>query len=685
MGKHIHTGSGNWIETSSGVGSNADSYYEYLLKSYLMFNKYEYLEMFIDTFHPIKRFVQYDDWFGEVDMNSGKNRRNRVESLQAFWPGMEASIGLTHSSSKLLNAFYGIWNSLDFIPEEFDQLVWLSGNGVHGNTHYPLRPELIESTYHHYMSTKDRSWLKAGLNFLESIETYSYTECGYASISDSKEKTLSDDMPSYFLSETCKYLYLLFDETNFLHDRAYIFSTEAHPFDILQLPPLQPLPPNTGSAAPSSENDNTASATTATTSTTTNTNNMDTYDDNHYDGKIPVSTNDNFSSSDQQQIYESSNYIYLRELIETANNKLNTITYTKQPAVLSLQCPTTLYWDSDVMYDAKYLTLKMQHAILAASTTTAATAPTATATATNVVSKGSVINNKVVSPSGSSAAKVVSSPPPQIPSPSLDSKSLSIIPTPTTTTATTTANAIKRNIDTTSTALATSLNLINTLKYGILNTFAGHPVTTILPPIVSVFSPNKQVENDYCSEENQDIIISRLMTMTKIINWDSTDFADLNSDVYTDAKLLYDSSSASSDSSYIGSIDSGSKDNSNSISIDNDDADASLSNTQYKQQEINHIISEIQHELFFNYISQPTYVYSSISPSIPQKSTRKCYIQDKTLVQEEALTQVTENAPQVPKLELNAGALGMYTITSLNDGFRIESHLFNDVVEVSNG
>ena len=42
-------------------------------------------------------------------------------------------------------------------------------------------------------------------------------------------------MPSYFLSETLKYLYLLFDENNFVHNRSYIFSTEAHLFDLLQL------------------------------------------------------------------------------------------------------------------------------------------------------------------------------------------------------------------------------------------------------------------------------------------------------------------------------------------------------------------------------------------------------------------------------------------------------------------
>jgi mannosidase alpha-like ER degradation enhancer 2 len=37
LGKHIHTETGQWVEALSGVGSNADSFYEYLLKAYLLF------------------------------------------------------------------------------------------------------------------------------------------------------------------------------------------------------------------------------------------------------------------------------------------------------------------------------------------------------------------------------------------------------------------------------------------------------------------------------------------------------------------------------------------------------------------------------------------------------------------------------------------------------------------------
>ena len=37
-------------------------------------------------------------------------------------------------------------------------------------------------------------------------------------------------MESFFLSETLKYLYLIFDDDNFIHKGHYVFTTEAHYF-----------------------------------------------------------------------------------------------------------------------------------------------------------------------------------------------------------------------------------------------------------------------------------------------------------------------------------------------------------------------------------------------------------------------------------------------------------------------
>jgi len=236
LGKHIHIDTGAWFESVSGIGSNSDSFYEYLLKAYLLFRHKDLFTMFTTTYLAIKRFVQNGDWFRDVDMFNGKLRRHRTENLHAFWPGMEATLGFSESGARSLNAFYSVWYDLGFLPEEIDDSQWLQGK-VSINGYYPLRPELIESTYLQYRTTMDRSWLVAGEVFLDSLEqkTTVANKCGYASISNVETGALKDEMPSFFLSETLKYLYLLFDEKNFVHSRDYIFSTEAHPFDPNQL------------------------------------------------------------------------------------------------------------------------------------------------------------------------------------------------------------------------------------------------------------------------------------------------------------------------------------------------------------------------------------------------------------------------------------------------------------------
>merc|ERR1712130_954092 len=83
-----------------------------------------------------------------------------------------------------------------------------------------------------------------------SIQHSAWTPCGYATVKNVLTHTLEDRMESSFLAETTKYLYLLFDPDNFLHNRGnkaqkvetpdgvcwieaggYIYNTEAHPID----------------------------------------------------------------------------------------------------------------------------------------------------------------------------------------------------------------------------------------------------------------------------------------------------------------------------------------------------------------------------------------------------------------------------------------------------------------------
>ena len=85
--------------------------------------------------------------------------------------------------------------------------------------------------------TSDSSgWVWAGDFALHTLEKLTRTECGYASVKNVSPKTsgkldadqsrmkLMDEMPSFFLSETLKYLYLLFDDNNMNRNILYCSS-----------------------------------------------------------------------------------------------------------------------------------------------------------------------------------------------------------------------------------------------------------------------------------------------------------------------------------------------------------------------------------------------------------------------------------------------------------------------------
>lgn len=81
-----------------------------------------------------------------------------------------------------------------------------------------MRPEFVESVFYLYKATKDPHLLQIGVDVLESIEFSSKTDCGYATVKDVIDHTIEDRMESFFLAETLKYLYLIFDESNFIYN-----------------------------------------------------------------------------------------------------------------------------------------------------------------------------------------------------------------------------------------------------------------------------------------------------------------------------------------------------------------------------------------------------------------------------------------------------------------------------------
>ena len=126
LGKHINIRSGKWVEALSGIGSNSDSFYEYLLKVYLVFGDVDHWDMFLETYARIGDHVRQGDWYADVDMFAGKPRRQHFENLQAFWPGLQVLAGDVALAARSLNAFWGVWADWGVLPRSttMARLIW---------------------------------------------------------------------------------------------------------------------------------------------------------------------------------------------------------------------------------------------------------------------------------------------------------------------------------------------------------------------------------------------------------------------------------------------------------------------------------------------------------------------------------------------------------------------------------
>ncbi|XP_071959683.1 ER degradation-enhancing alpha-mannosidase-like protein 2 [Antedon mediterranea] len=248
VGNHISVQSGKWTAIDGGIGAGIDSYFEYLVKGGLLLGNSRLLDMFHEYEKVIETFIKKDDWYMWVNMNKGTMTAPVFQSLEAFWPGLQSMVGKIDDAMKSLHNYYQVWQQLGFLPEFYNII---HGKVVDKRYGYPLRPELAESIMYLYRATKDPFLLRMGRDMLESIEKVAKTSCGYTSIKDVRTHKLDNRMESFFLSETTKYLYLLFDEDNKIHRTGgsgdvvqtnhgtcvvnaggYIFNTEAHPIDI---------------------------------------------------------------------------------------------------------------------------------------------------------------------------------------------------------------------------------------------------------------------------------------------------------------------------------------------------------------------------------------------------------------------------------------------------------------------
>merc|ERR1719193_2126728 len=247
LGNHIDVQKGRWTAIEAGIGAGVDSFYEYLIKGSSLLRRPELRTMFNLGRKAIDTYIRKDDWHFWVAMKNGQVTLPIFQSLEAFWPGMLSLAGDIEPALKSLHNYHQVWKQFGFTPEFYNVAQGAASAGREG---YPLRPELIESIMYLYRATGDPWLIDAGVDILKSIQYSAYTPCGYATVRNARTHTLDNRMESFFLAETVKYLYLLFDPDNFIHNTGtratihhtphgrcvldaggYIFNTEAHPID----------------------------------------------------------------------------------------------------------------------------------------------------------------------------------------------------------------------------------------------------------------------------------------------------------------------------------------------------------------------------------------------------------------------------------------------------------------------
>ena len=233
FGSEINIETGKWTDTPGGreatIQGGTDSFYEYMLKAAILFHDKECEQMWKESLPAINKYLADQTptglWYGEAEMNTGARTGTTYGALDAFFPAVLVLSGDVTRAAALQDSSYTMWNAAGIEPERFDYAKMQITSPA-----YPLRPEIIESTYYLYHATHDQKYLAMGETYLNNLKKYCRTKDAYAALKDVRTKQKTNGMESFFFAETLKYLYLLFAPESTLDFNKVIFNTEAHPF-----------------------------------------------------------------------------------------------------------------------------------------------------------------------------------------------------------------------------------------------------------------------------------------------------------------------------------------------------------------------------------------------------------------------------------------------------------------------
>ncbi|KAI5466327.1 family 47 glycoside hydrolase [Mariannaea sp. PMI_226] len=294
----IYATTGKFLGDNIRLGSRGDSYYEYLIKQYLQTNMKEpiYQEMWDEALRGVrKHLVTYTEpsqftIIGERPSGLGQSLSPKMDHLVCFMPGtiaLGATGGLTEAEARKLSTWskkneddmvlarelmQTCWGMYKYMatglaaeityfnianpppaadsphqaPKGFDAdpaADWRADFAVKSNdVHNLQRPETVESLFYMWRITGDVQYREWGWEMFKSFINHTAVENkgGFTSLDNANivPPRTRDNMESFWLAETLKYMYLLFSPNDFMPLDKIVLNTEAHPLPRFDMGPL---------------------------------------------------------------------------------------------------------------------------------------------------------------------------------------------------------------------------------------------------------------------------------------------------------------------------------------------------------------------------------------------------------------------------------------------------------------
>lgn len=250
---YLNPNSGQWGQHHVSVGGLGDSFYEYLLKAWLMSDKSddEGKKLYYDALQAIEKNLIRKSSGGLTYIAEWKGGllEHKMGHLTCFAGGMIAlgadgapddktghQMELAAEIARTCHESYAR-TSMKLGPEAFRFDGGVEAIATRQNEKYfILRPEVIETYMYMWRFTHDPKYRQWGWEAVQALEKHCRVEGGYSGVRDvyGSAPNHDDVQQSFFLAETLKYLYLLFSDDDHLPFEHWVFNTEAHPLPVIK-------------------------------------------------------------------------------------------------------------------------------------------------------------------------------------------------------------------------------------------------------------------------------------------------------------------------------------------------------------------------------------------------------------------------------------------------------------------